>query len=71
MSALDQQVGGNHYKDFTIQPIDYIMKNNLPYVEGNIVKYISRWRDKGGVEDLDKIKHYIDILIESETNVST
>lgn len=66
MSALDVQVGGGHYKSFKIQPVEYIYANNIPYLEGNIIKYASRWRDKGGVEDLRKIKHYVDLLIELE-----
>lgn len=66
MSALDKQVGGRHYK-MTIQPIEYILANNLGFIEGNIVKYISRWRNKNGIEDLEKIKHYVDWLIELET----
>jgi hypothetical protein len=66
MSALDSQEGGSHYKDRAIQPIEYIHANNLPFIEGSVVKYITRWRDKGGVEDLKKIKHYIDLLIELE-----
>jgi hypothetical protein len=65
-SALATQVGGSHYKDHAIQPIEYIHKNNLPFIEGCVVKYITRWRDKGGVKDLEKIKHYIDMLIELE-----
>ena len=63
-SALDKQVGGDHYKHMVIQPITYIMENNLGYCEGNVVKYISRWRAKNGIEDLFKARHYIDILIE-------
>ena len=47
-----------------IQPIEYITKNGLNYAEGNVVKYVSRWRKKGGIEDLRKAKHYIDLLIE-------
>jgi hypothetical protein len=66
-SPLNKQVGGDHYKKLKIQPIEYILANGLPYIEGNIVKYISRWKDKGGVKDLEKIKHYVDILIEEET----
>lgn len=58
------QIGGTHYKNKSIQPWDYIAANNLGYFEGNAIKYISRWRDKGGVEDLKKAKHYIDKLIE-------
>ena len=63
-SALDKQVGGDHYKKYAIQPIEFITKNNIPFIEGNIIKYIVRWRDKGGVETLEKIKHYVDMLIE-------
>lgn len=64
--ASMRQVGGNHYKDMVIQPIKYIVSNNIPYLEGNVIKYISRWRNKGGIEDLHKAKHYIDLLIETE-----
>jgi hypothetical protein len=66
MSALDQQPGGNHYKDKAIQPIQYIHANGLGYCEGNVVKYVTRWRDKNGLQDLLKAKHYIDLLIELE-----
>ena len=66
MSSLDIQVGGSHYKDMPIQPIEYIMKNNIGFMEGNAIKYISRWRSKGGVEDLKKARHYLDMLIEFE-----
>lgn len=65
-SALDTQVGGDHYKKLKIQPIEYILANELGFCEGNIVKYISRWREKGGVEDLKKIKQYCDFLIEKD-----
>jgi hypothetical protein len=71
MSALAEQVGGNHYKSKAIQPIEYIHANNLGFIEGSIVKYITRWRDKNGVEDLNKIKHYVDLLIELEAKSST
>jgi hypothetical protein len=60
------QVGGNHYKDKSIQPWDYIVQNNIPYLEGNIIKYVSRWRDKGGLDDLRKAQHYLTKLIETE-----
>ena len=66
MSSLNIQVGGNHYKEMPIQPIEYIMKNNIGFMEGNAIKYISRWRSKGGVEDLKKARHYLDMLIEFE-----
>ncbi len=66
MSSLDIQVGGSHYKEMAIQPIEFIMKNNIGFMEGNAIKYISRWRSKGGIEDLKKARHYIDMLIEFE-----
>lgn len=62
-SPLDTQVGGNHYKKCKIQPIEYILANGLGYAEGNIIKYITRYKDKNGIEDLLKIKHYADLLI--------
>jgi hypothetical protein len=62
--ANAQQVGGAHYAVKAIQPWDYIVANNLGYLEGNIVKYVSRWKDKGGVEDLKKAQHYLKKLIE-------
>jgi hypothetical protein len=64
MKSLENQVGGDHYRNKAIQPIEYIMANKLPFCEGNIVKYITRWPEKGGVEDLRKIKEYCDFLIE-------
>lgn len=67
VSPLDRQVGGNHYKDKAIQPVEYIHANGLGFIEGSIVKYITRWRDKNGLEDLQKIKHYVDLLIDLET----
>ena len=60
------QVGGSHYSKYAIQPTEYIIKNNLNFCEGNVVKYITRWKDKGGVEDLRKAKHYIDLLIKEQ-----
>lgn len=61
--ALSTQVGGNHYKGYAIQPIEYCMANHLNACESAIVKYITRWKEKGGVQDLEKIKHYVDLLI--------
>ena len=66
-SSLDKQVAGNHYKDLPIQPVEYIYANALGYFEGNVVKYVSRWRKKNGLADLEKAKHYIELLIELET----
>jgi hypothetical protein len=65
--ANDTQVGGDHYKSKEIQPWDFIAANGIGYFEGNIVKYISRWRDKNGLDDLLKARHYLDKLIEIET----
>jgi hypothetical protein len=66
-NALNHQVAGDHYKDLPIQPVEYIHANALGYFEGNVIKYISRWRKKNGLADLEKAKHYIDLLIELET----
>lgn len=65
-SALDTQEGGDHYKSRAIQPIEYCVKNKLGACESAIIKYATRWRDKNGLEDLKKIKHYVDLLIELE-----
>lgn len=64
--ALETQEGGNHYKDLVIQPVEYIYKNNIPYLDGNVIKYITRHRSKNGLEDLKKARHYIDLIIEME-----
>jgi hypothetical protein len=64
--ALNVQVGGDHYKKLKIQPIEFIHANNIPFIEGNIIKYIVRWRDKNGIKDLEKVKHYVDLLIDLE-----
>lgn len=69
--ALSQQVSGDHYKKLKIQPVEYIHANNIPYMEGNIIKYITRWKAKAGIADLEKAKHYIDLLIQLENNVYT
>jgi hypothetical protein len=67
-SALNKQVGGAHYRDKGIQPIIYIHANNLGFCEANVVKYVTRWRDKNGVADLKKAIHYLELLIELEGN---
>lgn len=66
MSSLDSQVGGNHYKDTSIQPVEYIKANGLDYFEGNAVKYITRHRIKGGKDDLLKAIHYLQMVIEMD-----
>ena len=67
-SATDIQVGGDHYKRMAIQPFDFIHRNNLSFAVGNIIKYVCRYKDKNGVEDLMKARHYIDMLIERESD---
>lgn len=64
MSANDKQHGGTHYKSMEIEPWDYVAANNLGFFEGNAIKYLTRWREKNGVEDLRKAIHYIEKLIE-------
>lgn len=66
MSALDTQVGGEHYKSRAIQPVEFIHSNGLGFCEGNVVKYVTRWKAKGGIADLEKAKHYLEMLIELE-----
>ena len=66
MSALDKQIGGNHYKKLKIQPMEYSMANGLDACQHTAIKYITRFRDKGGIADLEKAKHCIDMLIEFE-----
>lgn len=64
--ALDKQIGGTHYKDLPIQPVEFIHKNGIGFIAGNVIKYVCRYRTKGGTADLLKAKHYIEMLIEQE-----
>ena len=64
MSALDEQIGGSHYRAGGIQPVQYIEANGLGFCEGNVIKYVTRHAVKGGAEDLRKARHYIDLLLE-------
>jgi hypothetical protein len=67
-SALKRMIGGNHYKEGAIQPIEFIVANDLDYIQGNIVKYATRYKLKGTpVKDLEKIIHYAELAIELET----
>jgi len=59
-----KQVGGTHYQNLAIEPIDYILANELDFCEGNVVKYVSRWKSKGGIQDLRKAAQNIEFLIE-------
>ena len=64
--ALAAQVGGDHYKTMPIQPVEYIHRNGLGFIEGCVIKYVSRWRAKNGVQDLEKALHFLNILIQME-----
>ena len=66
--ALDVQEGGDHYKDMAIQPVEYMVANGIGFVEGSVIKYVSRWKSKNGVEDLKKARHFLDLLIEAQTD---
>lgn len=70
MNPTDTQIGGNHYKK-AIQPVEYIHANNLNFFEGNVIKYITRHREKGGKLDLQKAIHYIEMLMQFEYPDST
>ncbi|GAB5451810.1 MAG: hypothetical protein Hals2KO_21380 [Halioglobus sp.] len=65
MTALDRQVGGDHYKDLAIQPVEFAMVLQLGFCEGCIVKYVTRWRAKGGIEDVRKASHFLQFIEES------
>jgi hypothetical protein len=64
--VLQAQVGGTHYKGMKMQPVEYIHGNNIGYMEGSAIKYLSRWKNKNGLEDLRKAHHFIQLLIEME-----
>lgn len=68
LKATDTQIGGDHYTKLAIQPMQYSMANNLDALQHTIIKYVTRFRDKNGIEDLEKAKHCIDMLIEFERN---
>jgi len=68
MSAIKEQEGGDHYKNLAVQPVEYIHRNKIGFIEGNVIKYVTRWASKNGVEDLKKARHFLDLLIEMETD---
>jgi hypothetical protein len=66
MSALDTQVGGDHYKQMKIQPVEFICENNIPYCEANVIKYISRHKSKNGAQDVRKAIHYCELILKMQ-----
>ena len=66
LSSLLKQVGGDHYKKMTIQPAEFINKNKLLFAEGNAIKYICRHSEKGGIQDIDKAIHYLEMVKERD-----
>ncbi len=64
---LEVQIGGDHYKALAIEPVEYIHANGIGFCEGSAIKYLTRWKSKNGVQDLEKAKHFIDILIQLES----
>ena len=66
LKSLLTQVGGNHYKKMVIQPAEFINKNKLLFAEGNAIKYICRHSSKGGIQDIDKAIHYLEMVKERE-----
>lgn len=66
MNPLEKQEGGNHYKGMVIQPVEYITKNKLGFIEGSVIKYVSRHRQKNGAEDIKKAIHFLELLLKLE-----
>ena len=64
--VYDKQIGGDHYRKMNIQPSEFANRNNLPFAEGNAIKYICRHKYKGGKDDLKKAIHYIEMIIERD-----
>lgn len=66
-NPFDEQIGGDHYKKLPFQPVEYIVANGMNFCEGNVVKYVTRYKLKNNIEDLEKAKHYLELLIEQRT----
>jgi hypothetical protein len=66
MSALNKQEGGTHYKKYKIQPVEYTVANGLGFLAGSVIKYVTRYKDKGGAEDIRKAMHYLELILEFE-----
>ena len=71
MKATDKQIAGNHYKELTIQPVEFCQKNEFNYCESAIIKYVCRHRNKNGAEDIQKVIHYAELLLEVEYDISS
>ena len=71
MKATDKQIAGNHYKELTIQPVEFCQKNELNYCESAIIKYVCRHRNKNGAEDIQKVIRYAELLLELEYDISS
>jgi|TARA_R110000803_G_scaffold110510_2_gene178903 hypothetical protein len=69
MSAYDKQIAGSHYKNYEIQPSEFVNKNKILFAEGNAIKYICRHSSKGKKEDILKAIHYLEMIIERDYNV--
>lgn len=67
MSALQHQEGGSHYKDMPTQPVEFIHRNGIGFIEGCVIKYVTRWKSKDGIKDLRKARHFLELLIELES----
>ena len=68
MKATEKQEGGNHYKEMVIQPIEFIVKNQIPFMEANCIKYLCRHKNKKGAEDIKKVIHYCELILEFNYN---
>lgn len=67
-NAIDLQIGGSHYKTLQMQPVEFIVSAGLSYIQGNIVKYITRYKHKNGKQDVEKCMHYAQLAIELQSN---
>ena len=70
-SALDEQVGGDHYKKLGVQPVEFIRDINANFFQGNVIKYVTRYKDKNGIKDLEKAKHYLALMKELKPQTDT
>lgn len=66
MLDRERQVGGSHYRNYAIQPVEYIVANSIGYLAGNVIKYATRYKDKNGAEDIRKAIHYLELILEFE-----